>query len=66
MVKLWTNELTTLYTEAVLLYYKDNRTDQKNNTFGCRATIAKTKTRISVKTMKNRLIPQSCPDGVNQ
>ena len=28
--------------------------------------VANAKTRINVKTMKNRLSPQSCPDGVNQ
>jgi hypothetical protein len=36
------------------------------NTFWCRTTTAKRNISIRVKTMKNKLSPQSCPDGVNQ
>ena len=35
-------------------------------TAGCRATTAKTNTKIRVITIKKVLSPQSCPDGVNQ
>jgi hypothetical protein len=35
-------------------------------TAGCRATTAKTNTRIRVMTIKKVLRPQSWPDGVNQ